>query len=262
MLFVDGQAKAVLEELEEVKEAPQKFSDSVTKLKEVFHTVAAREAKMADFEVRKQCIAESEDEFMLVLVKLFRSANPAADSPTLDVAVKRKFLQGISPSLRRGIFVFCNDPYAAAVSREQLLQHCRKARMHLVPSSEEDKPETFTPPTVNALEPSSNPNPDPMVQAVQDLTSQLAKEMNVMSQRLSAQDDKINMLTNNFRGGAHPQSSRYNTSNTLPRATQNNDPRWRPDFTSGRRQPTAREELSCFKCGGPNHLARNCLLRY
>ena len=171
---------------------------------------------MADFEVRTQRIAESEDEFMLVLVKLFRSANPAADSPTLDVAVKRKFLQGISPSLRRGIFVFCNDPYAAAVSREQLLQHCRKARVHLVPSSEEDKPETFTPPTVNALEPSSNQNPDPMVQVVQDLTSQLAKEMNVMSQRLSAQDDKINTLTNNFRGGAHPQSSRYNSSNTLP----------------------------------------------
>ena len=151
MLFVDGQAKAVLEELEEVKEAPQKFSDSVTKLKEVFHTVAAREAKMADFEVRTQRIAESEDEFMLVLVKLFRSANPAADSPTLDVAVKRKFLQGISPSLRRGIFVFCNDPYAAAVSREQLLQHCRKVRVHLVPSSEEDRPETFTPPTVNRV---------------------------------------------------------------------------------------------------------------
>ena len=37
MLFVDGQAKAVLEELEEVKEAPQKFSDSVTKLRGVSH---------------------------------------------------------------------------------------------------------------------------------------------------------------------------------------------------------------------------------
>ena len=63
MLFAESQAKAVLEVLEEVKETQQKFSDSVMKLRKVFHTVAAREAKMTDFEVRTQRIAESEDEF-------------------------------------------------------------------------------------------------------------------------------------------------------------------------------------------------------
>ena len=90
--------------------------------------------------------------------------------------------------------------------------------MHLVPSSEEDIHETFTPPTVNVMEPSLNS--DSMVQAIQNLTSQLAQQMTVMSQKLSAQDNKIITLTNNFRGGDSPRSSGYNTSNTLPHATQ------------------------------------------
>ena len=260
MLFVDGQAKVVLEELEEVKETPQKFSDSVTKLKEVFHTVGAREGKMADFEVHTQRIAESEDEFMLDLVKLFRYANPTADAGILDVAVKRKFLQGISPSLRREIFVFCNDAYAATVSREQLLQHCRKARVHLVASSHEDKQEILPSSSLNVLEPPSNVTH--VVQAIQDLTTQLAQQMTVMSKKLSEQDEKITVLTNNYRGGTRPRPNGSNNFLTPNRVTQRNNAIWRPRFTENSRQFSAREELCCFKCGGQNHLARNCLLRY
>ena len=63
MLFVSGQAKAVLEELEEDKEQPQKYTAQVAKLKQVFDTAENREEKMAAFEVLFQQIEETEDEF-------------------------------------------------------------------------------------------------------------------------------------------------------------------------------------------------------
>ena len=79
---------------------------------------------MISFENQIQKLSESGDEFMLDLVKLKRAAS-------LDSAVKRKFLVGVSPSLKRAIFVFCQDPYVNGISRDALLQHCRKDKVQL-----------------------------------------------------------------------------------------------------------------------------------
>ena len=48
MLFVEGQAKAVLEEYEEEKGAPQEYNELADRLKAVFDTTATREAKNVD----------------------------------------------------------------------------------------------------------------------------------------------------------------------------------------------------------------------
>ena len=90
---------------------------------------------MVEFETRTQQIHETEDEFMLSLLKLYRAANSEHDDNIRDAAIKRKFLQGISPEHRRGIFVFCNDPYSTTVSRDQLVENCRNARIHLASTS-------------------------------------------------------------------------------------------------------------------------------
>ena len=61
---------------------------------------------MVEFETRTQQIHETEVEFMLSLLKLYRAANPEHGDNIQDATIKRKFLQGISPEHRRGIFVF------------------------------------------------------------------------------------------------------------------------------------------------------------
>ena len=85
---------------------------------------------------------ETEDEFMVSLVKLYKAANPTVSAEVFDTAVKRKFLQGISPVLKKNLFVFCNKPYDPATTRDKLLQHCREAKVHLAPTPEPDSTST------------------------------------------------------------------------------------------------------------------------
>ena len=89
MLFVEGKAKAILEELEESNGGdPQTFSTCKTALEGVFDTVASREAKMAAFETRVMQIQETEEEFMLELTKLYRAANPTITGKPLQQTLK------------------------------------------------------------------------------------------------------------------------------------------------------------------------------
>ena len=113
MLCVEGRAKAVLEKFETEKTEPQIYDNLVVELKRVFNTTASREAKMMMFENRMMRIGETEEDFMLDLLLLYRYANPNATANTLDQAIKRKFLQGISPEIRKNLFIFYNDPFAA-----------------------------------------------------------------------------------------------------------------------------------------------------
>ena len=46
---------------------------------------------MAEFEQRIQLVTESEDEFMLSLVKLYRTANPTASTEDINRAIKGNF---------------------------------------------------------------------------------------------------------------------------------------------------------------------------
>ena len=108
MLCLGGQALAVAEQLEEVKHAQQKFSELKAHLEVVFITTANKESKMVEFENRFQRIEESEDEFMLNLVKIYIAANPDASEATSTLAIKRKFIHGISSDLCRSTYIFCS----------------------------------------------------------------------------------------------------------------------------------------------------------
>ena len=122
MLCVSGRAKACLDQFEDSKQEPQKFSALKEQLKAIFDSPSDREAKMADFEQRIQNIDESEEEFMTSLIQTFRTANPSAANEEINRAVKRKFLQGIPVNLRRNLFIFCNNPYDTTVSPQDLLK--------------------------------------------------------------------------------------------------------------------------------------------
>ena len=117
MLCLTGQALAVAEQLEQERDGTQTFAQVQARLESVFDTVASRERTMCEFESRIQKVDESEDEFMLSLVQLYKCANPNVADQVFQTAVKRKFIQGISPELRRALYVFVNDPsYAIIVS--------------------------------------------------------------------------------------------------------------------------------------------------
>ena len=111
MLCVDGRANAVLDQFEEEQGDPQKYSELKKQLNAVFDSDSDREAHMTAFERCVQRIGESEEEFMTHLLQLYKAADPQAKTNVINHAVKRKFLQGISDTLRRNIFFFCSNPY-------------------------------------------------------------------------------------------------------------------------------------------------------
>ncbi len=132
MLFVEGRARAGLEEFELSQNGVQQtYAALVAKLKEYFDSTASRETSQILFDTRSKKLNESEEEFMLQLLRLYKTANPDHDNNITTLAVKRKFMSGISPAIRAKIFIFCNDPFAVRCSREDLLSHCRRAR-HLL----------------------------------------------------------------------------------------------------------------------------------
>ena len=111
MLCVDGRAKAILEDYEETVKAEDaaiqiKAKDYIRKLQEIFQSDATKEVNMSLFDSRIQKLDEAEEEYMYELVKLYKFANPGVPNATMEIAVKRKFLNGISPALRQNIFNF------------------------------------------------------------------------------------------------------------------------------------------------------------
>jgi hypothetical protein len=139
MLFVEGRARAALEEYEQTQGGNQlTYAALSAKLLEHFDNAETRETSMSLFDVCCQKVNESEEEFMLRLLMLYKTANPDHTDAVTLLAVKRKFLSGIPPSLKKNMYVFCSDPLAANVTREQLLSHCRKARNLMMNSAESD----------------------------------------------------------------------------------------------------------------------------
>ena len=108
MLCVGGRAKAVLDDYETELGAAQNFDALVTKLTDTFDSTTSRETKMTMFEERRQQIGETEEEFMLQLLRLYKNANPTASTVAMNLALKRKLLQGVSPSLKKNIFLYCS----------------------------------------------------------------------------------------------------------------------------------------------------------
>ena len=96
MLCLTGQALAVAEQLEAERNGEQTYEQVRLRLESVFDSSARREQRMEMFEKRVLLTGESVDQFMLALVQLHKSANPNAADREFQMAVKRKFLQGIA----------------------------------------------------------------------------------------------------------------------------------------------------------------------
>ena len=71
---------------------------------------------------------------MLSLVKLYSAANSDAGEAVSTKAIKRRFMNGISNEVRQSLYIFCNNPHAITVTYQQLLEHARKAKMHIFES--------------------------------------------------------------------------------------------------------------------------------
>ena len=131
MLPVEGQALAVLEQVDEEKGSQLKYSDLKKSLAMVFDSPADREARMMEFESCMQHLDETEEEYMLALIKLFKAANSDVKPEDVKRAVKRKFLNGISTDLHHNVFIFCNNPLDDTVRHQDLLKASRDARVDL-----------------------------------------------------------------------------------------------------------------------------------
>ena len=255
MLCVEGRAKAILEKLEADEGEPQDYDILVNKLVEVFDNTTSREAKMTLFETRILKIGETEDEFMLDLVKLYRNANPNAPEITIDTAIKRKFLQGIPPSLKRNIFIFCNDPYNANVTRDQLLAACRSAK-DLLSSDNQN----------HACSVISDGNKEKndisdIITSIKNLSLQLETHVATTNEKINENSQHIAAITRDFESNPRKRD----VAPFSPRRNFRGNFNYRGSrFSSNqerRSYPTDERTITCFKCGGKNHYAKHCLHR-
>ena len=115
MLCVNGRAKALLDQFEKEQGDPQNYIELKKQLNAVFDSDSRAdsdcEVHMIAFERCVQRIGESEEDFMTHLLQLYKAADPQAKTNVINHAIKCKFLQGISDTLRRNIFIFCSNPY-------------------------------------------------------------------------------------------------------------------------------------------------------
>ena len=290
LLYVEGRARAILEEYEEAQGGnPLTYAVLAAKLKEHFESASSREEAMKKFEMRMQNVNESEEEFMLGLLKLYSLANPNHAADIKLAAIKRKFINGISEELRRNIFIFCNNPYAAGVTRENLLSHCRDARMHLKSEPAADNPGTDG---VMAAGGGGNEDVDDTTAAINNLSLQLQTHVENTGRRLDEFGQCISSMNNN-RGGYRPnrgnnnnnrggsRPNRGNNNNYNNRQGQQQQGGFRGGYQGqqqqqggfrggrgGRRggfQPRNNGgnqnnggQVRCFRCNGSNHYAWGC----
>ena len=271
ILFVEGRAKAILEEYEEVQGTPQKYDDLVAKLKEHFDSVTTREHGMNIFESRVQKVTESEEEFMLELLKLYTAANPNHAADVQLTAIKRKFLQGISPEVRRNIFVFCNNPYAAEVTREKLLEHCYNAKTHLSVHNNFPSTTGFSTDKVLLSAEAGLSSDHGMVAAINNLSLQFQDHVRNTEKNFSEFGSALSVINNDrFSRGNSRRNRNYRGKNYNTYRYPNNNTRYsggnrnNSTFQNGTQNFVDGQEgksIRCFKCNGMNHFAKNCLSR-
>ena len=275
MLFVEGRARAVLEEFELSQGgAQQTYTALVAKLREHFDNTTTQESSMILFENRVKKATESEEEFMLDLAKLYKAANPQQAAEVVLLAVKRKFLAGIAPNLRNNIFVFCADPYANAVSRETLLGHCRKAK-NLLSHAEEPTQERSTDRVLPVTDqvPSPPSQLDGLVAAMSTLATTMQEHVRSTDQRLSEFSDTVSAMgqrggrggfrgrTRGGRGGGNWNNNPQRGSGGGNRGNRGN--RGGGGSRGGSNAPRGgrggNNRMTCWNCGEPNHMSQNCL---
>ena len=274
MLFVEGRARAVLEEYELTQGGnPLTYTVLIAKLKEHFDSAHMKESSMLQFESRIKKVNESEEEYMLQLFKLYTAANPTHAEDVTLLAVKRKFMSGISPALRKNIFVFCSDPFAANVTRENLLSFGRQAK-NLLSGTENDggttdlagdrvllatdQRATFDDPTTT--------NHDGVMAAINNLTLEVSGHVKETEKRfVDIQNTIATMYQRGNNGGGRGRGrgnrgrGRFNnrgggSSGQGGRNTNNNNTN---SNNNGGSQQRSRD-VRCYKCNGWNHFAWAC----
>ena len=274
MLFVEGRASAILEEYEQTQGGNQlPYAQLAQKLRDHFDSADTREKSMAMFESRIQKVNESEEEYMLELLKLYKTANPNHADAVLLLAVKRKFLSGISPILKKNIFVFCNDPLDANVTREHLLSHCRKARnMLLVQNADKDEYTVDRVLMHSNNNGGQNPDESALAAAINNLVVQVKdhvvnteKKFEDVGYALAAiggQHQRSNFRFRGGRGGGYHsrrgnRGGRYNNNSRRGNFNQyNGRGRGRGSGSSN----SGSSAITCFNCGLANHYAWGCTL--
>ncbi len=244
-----GSALAVADRLEEEKQTSQNFAALKAKLESVFNSDVDKELKQEEFEKRHLEINETEEELMNSLVKLHRSANPNSSEQELARNVKRKFLNGIPADLKRGIFIFCNDPHAATVSIDSLLEAVRKAKSYIVEQQEETRASVNAVGT-NSTSSNNNEPSTTLLAVLEGLKQSLDSHIQNTSDQLSEQSARINALADrrNIRNDFEDHTARFN--NVRGRSNQ------RGNNQRGRSRST--NSTTCYNCNLPNHIARDC----
>ena len=251
MFCIGGRAKAVLDDFEAERGESQTFTALMTKLRTIFDDTTSRESKMAMFEERRQKIGETEEEFMLSLLRLHKNANPDATPLILNAALKRKFLQGITPSLKRNLFIFCTNPYSETVSREELLAAARQARnlvgVHPEASS------SLCPVAV------STDKTEEVLDSIKKLSLQIGSHF-TQNNEISGSCNPVAAVAGDNRS-FNSRNSRYRGYNRQFRGRGSQ----RTSSNSGANQNSSRapgsNTITCYKCGGQNHFAKHCTSR-
>ena len=266
LLYVEGRARAILEEYEDALGGePQSYDVLVNKLKEHFESALTREQAMKTFETRVKKIDESEEEFMLDLVKLYSLANPTHSAAIKLAATKRKFLNGVSQELRRNVFVFCNNPFAAAVTRENLLEYCRNARMHLSVKSESNLDDSEA--VMVANNSAAATDVSGMAAAINNLSLQFKNHVENTDRRLNEFGETISVMNSNYRGGSRAGRGNYRGNrggfrgNFRGNSYNNNNggsQRYNNQYNDGRGGYNQQRPKRCYKCSRLGHVARFC----
>ena len=271
MTCLTGQAMAFAENLELRKNAQQPYSELKTELEKVFNSAASREARMVEFDNRIQRVNESEDEFMLSLVRLYKAANPDVADATASLAVKRKFMQGITAELRRSTYIFCSDPFSADVTYQQLLEGARKARLQLAPGDQSSAIGAAAYVT-NVSEICGPSQPDARImQAIDNLSKNFSERLDTMEMRFNNQLTEVNSISNNNNnynnnysnrgnrnGGGYRGNNRYNNNQRRRGNNRNNNHNSQQGSINVSNDGVYGGTIICFKCGGPNHKAFQC----
>ena len=218
---------------------------------------------------------------MLTLARVYESANPDHDATVSLLAIKRKFMAGISPSLREKVFIFCPDPYAAGVSRETLLGYCRSARSLLQMNAESTTSST----TDRVLSANNNGNIEvgtgaggdsSLLAAFNNFTLRMDDHMRSTDSRLDEIENTISSMyspQNNYRGRGNFQNrggnrGGYRGGNRGGYRGGNNNQngsgagrgaRGRGGFNNNSNRGNFNNSpIRCFNCNGFNHRARDC----
>ena len=188
---------------------------------------------------------------MLSLVQLYRAANPYVTEQEFQRAVKRKFLQGISPELRRAIYVFCNDPHALIVSYQRLLEYTRTAKLNIIDSSNHVEEASSTVCSVNVdntqgQSSSMSSASNELLQAISNLTVGLNEHVKLFAENQPTRQRNRDSYRPQYN--SRDRSGFFGRGRGRGRATPRH-------FSSN---PSQAHPKRCYNCNGENHIARFC----